>query len=222
MLKVSIEQGPNGKKCAAFVREWPGLERGGKTEEAAVENLRAYLPRYAKIASLARLGREFDVATPLRVTERYEGIGGTDFWAISFASSKMDHKRLSPEELKRQLSLLRACWKFFDDVRESVSATMQKGPRGGGRDRDRIVQHIFNCETDWAKKVGVRADPEALPASTPGVKKFRDEFSKGIQSANAQGVMARTWTVRFLIRHTAYHSLDHSWEMEDKDLSTKS
>ena len=29
----------------------------------------------------------------------------------------------------------------------------------------------------------------------------------------------RNWTLPFLIRHSAYHTLDHAWEMEDKDLS---
>ena len=33
--------------------------------------------------------------------------------------------------------------------------------------------------------------------------------------------MARTWPLRYLIRHTAYHTLDHTWEMEDKDLTAK-
>jgi hypothetical protein len=35
----------------------------------------------------------------------------------------------------------------------------------------------------------------------------------------AQGTLARTWPLRYLIRHTAYHTLDHAWEMEDKDLT---
>jgi hypothetical protein len=218
-LKVSIEVGPKSKKCAAFVRDWPGLERGGKSEVEAVETLREYLPRYAKIAGLARMGREFDVAAPIQIVERYEGIGSTDYWAISFASSKADYKRLSSDELKRELTLLRACWRYFDDVRGIVSPTMRKGPRGGGRDRDRIVQHVFNCEADWAKKVGVRFDPEGLFASTHDVKSFRDELCRSIRSTNAQGAMARSWPLRFLIRHTAYHVLDHTWEMQDKDMS---
>ncbi len=29
----------------------------------------------------------------------------------------------------------------------------------------------------------------------------------------------RSWTLPFLIRHSAFHTLDHAWEMEDKDLS---
>ena len=28
--------------------------------------------------------------------------------------------------------------------------------------------------------------------------------------------------LRYLIRHTAFHTLDHAWEMEDKDLTAKS
>ena len=29
----------------------------------------------------------------------------------------------------------------------------------------------------------------------------------------------RKRTLPFLIRHSAFHTLDHAWEMEDKDLS---
>jgi hypothetical protein len=29
----------------------------------------------------------------------------------------------------------------------------------------------------------------------------------------------RSRTLPFLIRHSAFHTLDHAWEMEDKDLS---
>jgi hypothetical protein len=29
----------------------------------------------------------------------------------------------------------------------------------------------------------------------------------------------RSWTLAFLVRHSAYHTMDHAWEMEDKDLS---
>ena len=45
--------------------------------------------------------------------------------------------------------LMQACWAFFDDVRSRVSAELQRGPRGGGRDRDHIVRHVFANEQDW-------------------------------------------------------------------------
>jgi hypothetical protein len=31
----------------------------------------------------------------------------------------------------------------------------------------------------------------------------------------------RSWTLAFLIRHSAYHTLDHAWEMEDRDLTAE-
>ena len=47
-LRVTLEIGPKGKKVAAVAPDWPGLERGAKTGEAAIERLQSYLPRYAK------------------------------------------------------------------------------------------------------------------------------------------------------------------------------
>jgi hypothetical protein len=29
----------------------------------------------------------------------------------------------------------------------------------------------------------------------------------------------RSWTLAFLVRHSAFHTMDHAWEMEDKDQS---
>ncbi len=49
-LRVMLEIGPKGKKVAAVAPDWPGLERGAKTEEAAIERLQSYLPRYAQAA----------------------------------------------------------------------------------------------------------------------------------------------------------------------------
>ena len=46
-LRVTLEIGPKGKKVVAVAPDWPGLERGDKTGEAALERLQAYLPRYA-------------------------------------------------------------------------------------------------------------------------------------------------------------------------------
>ena len=101
-------------------------------------------------------GRSLRTTTrPSTWSSSYPGTGSTDFWGISFAFSSIDQQAMSGEALERELTLMRACWAFFDDVRSRVSAEMQQGPRGGGRDRDRIVRHIFANEQDWAKKLGV-------------------------------------------------------------------
>lgn len=44
-LGVTLEIGPKGKRVVAIAPDWPGLERGAKTAEAAIERLLAYAPR---------------------------------------------------------------------------------------------------------------------------------------------------------------------------------
>src|ERR1700758_516222 len=113
-LRVTLESGPKGKKVVAVAPDWPGLERGGKTGEAAIERLLAYLPRYAPVAKLAGMDAEFAAITTT----------STDFWGISFAFSGIDRQDMSSKDLARELALLRACWGFFDDVRSRVSAEL--------------------------------------------------------------------------------------------------
>ncbi len=219
-MRVVLEIGPKGKKMAAFAPDWPGLERGAKTEEEAVERLTAYIPRYAVVAGLAEMRGEFKKFKNVEVVERFTGPGSTDFWGISFGFSSIDKQPISADELERELKLLRACWKFFDKMRSRVSAKLQKGPRGGGRDRDEIVRHIFINEQDWVKKLGV-ATPDKAMGNAAGMKTHRDSFCKAVRAFHAQDKMARNWPLQYLIRHTAYHTLDHAWEMEDKDLGKR-
>ena len=220
-LRVTLEIGPKGKRVVAVAPDWPGLERGAKTEEAAIARLQAYLPRYAPVATLAGMGAQFaasSASATVDVVERYPGTGSTDFWGISFAFSDFDRQAISSDELERELALMQACWAFFDAVRARVSAEMQKGPRGGGRDRDRIVRHTLGAEQDFAAKLGVSAPEDAL-LTDDGLRAYRDTYCAAIPAFHAEGKSARNWPLRYLIRHTAFHTLDHAWEMEDKDLT---
>jgi hypothetical protein len=217
-LRVMLEIGPKGKKVVAVAPDWPGLSRGAKTEEAALERLHSYLPRYAPVAKLAGMDASFAAVTTVDVVERYPGTGSTDFWGISFAFSDIDRQEMSSDQIERELTLMRSCWVFFDDVRSRVSAEMQKGPRGGGRERDHIVRHTLGTERDWAKMIGV-VTPEGAMLTDEGLNTHRVAYCEGIRAFHAQGKTARKWPLRFLIRHTAFHTLDHAWEMEDRDLN---
>ncbi len=230
-IRVTLEIGPKGKKMVAVAPDWPGLERGATTGEAAIARLLTYVPRYATVTALAGMEAAFandagladagvDI-TGVDVVERYPGTGSTDFWGISFAFSSIDRQTTSEEALERELTLMRACWAFFDDVRGRVSAEMQRGPRGGGRDRDRIVRHVLATEQDFTKKFGVRAPLRDGKLSGKELDAHRDTYCNAIRVLHSQGQMARTWPLRYLIRHTAYHTLDHAWEMEDKDLTVE-
>jgi hypothetical protein len=218
-LRVTLEAGPKAKKFAAVAPDWPGLERGAKTADAAIDALLDYLPRYASVARRAGMHEEFEALTGVDVVERYMGTGSTDFWGISFAFSSVDERQMSVEELGRELNLMKACWWFFDRVRGRASAEMRKGPRGGGRDRDRIVRHVLGVEQDWARKVGVRTPGDAVVIDVAGLKAYRAAYSAAIRACRSEGGMARNWPLRYLVRHTAYHTMDHAWEMEDKDLT---
>jgi hypothetical protein len=220
-IKTVIERGPKGKRAVAFSLDWPGWNRGAKTPEEAFEILESYRERYRPIAELAGMAAEFDAAGSLEVVEDRVGPGSVDFWGISFSASSTEHGPLSDAEFDRKIKLLRACWTFFDGVAARVSPEMRKGPRGGGRDRNRIIRHTIRTESeDFAKQVGLRIPEEA--ALTPdGLKSHRETYIAAMRAYNAGEVakQMRSWTLPFLIRHSAFHTLDHAWEMEDKDLT---
>jgi hypothetical protein len=220
-VRTVIERGPKGKRSVAFSLDWPGWNRGAKTPEVALETLEAYRPRYRPVADLAGMAREFDAAGPLEIVEDRVGPGSTDFWGISFAPSSTEHGPLAEADLERKLALLQAAWAFFDGVAARVSPEMRRGPRGGGRDRNRIIRHTIRTESeDFAKQVGLRIPEEA--ALTPeGLEQHRETYLAAIRAYNAGKIdrKMRSWTLPFLIRHSAFHTLDHAWEMEDKDLT---
>ncbi|MCU0508493.1 MAG: hypothetical protein MUC34_08830 [Anaerolineae bacterium] len=120
-MRVMLEIGPKGKKVVAVAPDWPGLERGAKTGDAAIELLRSYAQRYAPVAELAGMASEFAVESVegfdgvegVDVVEQYAGTGSTDFWGISFAHSSIDKEAMADEALERELALMRACWTFF-------------------------------------------------------------------------------------------------------------
>jgi hypothetical protein len=216
--RVTVEIGPKGKKVVAVAPDWPGFARGATTEEAAINRLRSYISRYAPVAKLAGMDAAFANVSAVNVVERYPGTGSTDFWGISFAFSSIDRQAVSNEALERELTLMRACWMFFDDVRSRVSPEMRRGPRGGGRDRDRIVRHTLAVEQGWAKGLGIRTSEDGI-LTDEELNAQRDAYCNAIRTFHEEGKMAGTWPLRYLIRHTAFHTLDHAWEMEDKDLT---
>jgi hypothetical protein len=222
-VRTVIQRGPKDRKSVAFSLDWAGWERGAKTAELALETLESYRERYRLIASLAGMSHEFDAAGPLEVVEDMVGTGSVDFWGISFSPSSTETEPMSEADLERGIALLRACWAFFDGVGARVSPEMRQGPRGGGRDRDRIIRHVIRNESeDFAKQVGLRIPEEA--ALTPeGLRRHRETYVDAMHAYNAGKVSRRmrSWNLPYLIRHSAYHTLDHAWEMEDKDLSAE-
>jgi len=220
-VRTVTEDGPKGKRSVAFALDWPGWSRGAKTTEVALDVLESYRLRYRPIAELAALADAFDAAGPLEVVEDQVGTGGTDFWGISYTPSSSERDPMDDAKFERALSLLQASWAFFDGVAARVSTVMRKGPRGGGRDRDRIISHTIRVESeDFATRVGLRI-PEGAALTPDGLRAYRETYVAAMRAYNAGELEQpmKSWTLPFLIRHSAFHTLDHAWEMEDKDLT---
>lgn len=217
-IRVMLERGKK-KRVVASAFDWPGWDRSTKLGDDAVAVLETYRPRYARVAELAGYGDEFGRLGGLEVVEQVEGIGMTDYYGVSGRAAAVEHHPMSEADFKRKLALLRAAWHTFDETAARVSVELRKGPRGGGRVKEKIIQHVNGAEIhEFAPKVGVKApietrdDPTALWA-------YRDAFADAIRDRHIRGEPARSWALQFLIRRCAWHMLDHAWELEDRDLT---
>jgi hypothetical protein len=215
-LRVILEIGKK-RRVVAGATDWPGLDRWGRSEDDAIEKLVSYLPRYAGVAERAGMAKAFARPRELVVIERVPGSSSTDFWGIAHVPSQIEREVLSTADLERRLDLLRACWAYFDDVAARAPAELLPGSRSAGRSRDEIIRHVHATEPEQnSRKVEVRTERRVV--LTPrGLAKHREDYLDAIRTYNAEGKPARTWPIQFLIRRTAYHVMDHAWEIEDRD-----
>jgi hypothetical protein len=219
-LRVILEVGKKERRTVAGATDWPGLDRWGKTDDDAITTLTSYRPRYAAVAERAGLADEFARQRDAEVVDRVTGSGSADYWGIAHVPSELERGALSPAELERRLGLLRACWSYFDDAAERVSAELRPGPRGGGWTRDEIIRHVHVNEAEqFTRKVEVRT-PREVMMTPDGRAAHREATLDAIRAYNAEGRIAgRSWPIQFLIRRIAHHVMDHAWELEDRDVS---
>jgi hypothetical protein len=217
-LRVILEVGKK-RRVVAGAMDWPGLDRWGTSEDDAIEKLVSYVPRYTGVAERAGLGSAFEGARDVEVVERVPGSSSTDFWGIAHVPSQIEREVLSPADLERRLDLLRACWATFDETAARVSGELRPGSRSAGRSRDQIVRHVvLNEPHQFSRKIEVRT-PFDVVLTPDGLAAHRQAYLDAFRAYNAQGKPARSWPLPFLVRRTAHHVMDHTWEMEDRDLT---
>lgn len=208
-VRILVETTP--RKVFASALDWPGLARGGRDEAAALVALNAAAPRYAEVVRAA--GEEFDpdVLEP-RVAERVDGDATTAFGAPSRIAAA-DRAPTDATEAARLAALVEAAWATFDRVAGAAPEELRKGPRGGGRDRTRIVDHVNGADGSYAAVMGLRhglVDRAAVEAMRADVLATLREPSDG------SPVAGRKWPPRYAARRIAWHALDHAWEIEDR------
>jgi hypothetical protein len=207
-VRVGLEVTP--KKVFASALEWPGWSRSGKDPETALAALAAAAPRYARCAKTARIAFPFEADVRLTVVEGTEGNATTAFGAPD-VRFEADHRGTTAADGQRLASLLKAAWSLFDQAVERAPPELRKGPRGGGRDRDTVVEHVHGAEEGYARVIGVRpgehSTHEALRAAVVDVIR---------QPSDGSALAGKKWTARYAARRFAWHALDHAWEIEDR------
>ena len=223
-ISVYVERG--AKRVFACAAEWPGLCRSAKDESGALDSLVAYGGRYK--ASLGRAASGFEPppdAASLRVVDRLDGGASTDF-GVPGEISPADTGPMDAAEAKRLADILRAAWAAFDRAQREARKSdrpLRTGPRGGGRQVDAMARHVMEAEAAYLAKLG--APYRKIDATTDvraEMGSVRADMLDLIASLVRGEPPPRTprsgslWPVRYGIRRSAWHALDHAWEIEDR------
>ena len=211
------------KKVFASALDWPGWSRSGRDEASALEALYEWGPRYARALRSARLGfRAPADVSALRVVERLKGGAGTDFGAPGVPASS-DSQPVDAAELRRLQSVLRGCWRAFDAAVEAAQGkSLRTGPRGGGRALARIVRHVLEADAAYLGQVGWKFKPDETADPGEELRRTRQAILQALPAAARGELPARgprgglRWSARFYVRYSAWHVLDHAWEIEDR------
>jgi hypothetical protein len=207
------------KRVFAGSVDWPGWTRSGRDDDAAIETLLAYAPRYAKVLRGTRLN--FDPpsrASPLTVVERLSGNATTEFGAPDIPPSA-DKKPITTKDLVRCQTILKASWRALDRAADAAKdKELTKGPRGGGRDLDKIVDHVLGSDESYLSRLGAKA-PKSEPRERPA--RLRATILETLERVARDGVPegprgGKRWPPRYFVRRSAWHVLDHAWEIEDR------
>jgi hypothetical protein len=210
---VFLEVG--NKRVFACALDWPGWCRAGKDEALALAALAAYAPRYAVVPERAGIAYPARVGENLEVVQRLPGSATTDFGAPGEIAG-VDAERTTRAQAERLTALVVASWAAFDQVRGGAPAALRKGPRGGGRDRDKMVDHVLGAEAAYARMLGVKHRQPAIDDQA-AIAALRDDIVAVLRApSDGSPPLPKGWPPRYAARRIAWHVLDHAWEIEDR------
>jgi hypothetical protein len=216
-VKVYLEAGE--KKVFVTAIDWLGLARSGKTEDAALEALINYVPRYLRSRGAAAQGLSVPVdVNDLQIVARLPGNKTTDFGAPD-AILPADREHVAERELGAAIKHLQAAWDAFEAAAKGANGKTlaPSGPRGGGRSVEKMVAHVREADEGYVSAIGGKARPVGAPWQV-----VQDNFIAALKARNAGELPdvgprgGERWTAMFAMRRSAWHSLDHAWELEDR------
>ena len=211
------------KRIFAGALDWPGWCRSGRDEESALQALVDYEARYARVVRAKEFGFRAPADTSsFVVVERLKGNATTDFGAPDLAPAA-DAKPVNEAELARPQATLKACWRAFDRAARSAEGKeLRKGPRGGGRELDGVIRHVLGSDGSYLSSLGWKVAQDETADLSGELKRTRKAILEGLRAAAHGEVAARgprggiRWKPRYFVRRSAWHVLDHAWEIEDR------
>ena len=215
MDRVEIGEEIGAKRTFVWAVEWPGWCRAGKDAALAIDALIDHGPRYALVARTAGLEFPSVSARDLSTVDAVPGGSGTDF-GVPGEIAPSDRRPVGAADADRLVRILEAAWTTLDAVVAGAPVELRKGPRGGGRDRDKVFAHVVGAEGAYAHVMGIRR-PEPDPADRPAIDDLRHAMSDALRMpSDGSPIADRKWPPRYAARRIAWHVLDHAWEIEDR------
>jgi hypothetical protein len=214
---VGIYLEAGAKRTFASAVDWPGWSRGGRSEHEAVAALAFYADRYAAVVrSAAPKFVAPNDTSEFKVIRRLKGNAGTDFGVPSLGLPS-DKEPMTAAELARLTRILEACWSAFDSAAKSAKGLeLRKGPRGGGRDLDKMTAHVIEADQAYMAQLGARP-PRGASATLlhEAMLEALRARVRGLPFAEPRDTK-KPWTPRYFARRVGWHVLDHAWEIEDR------
>jgi hypothetical protein len=220
-INTFVETGK--KRIFVGALDWPGWCRSGRDTQMAIQALIDYGPRYAQVLHSQEI--KFQVPTDvsdLIMTERHDGNATTDFGAPAIMLDA-DREPIDRMEFERLRTILQACWRAFDSaLQRAVGKDLRKGPRGGGRDVEKILDHVLEADRGYLTRLAWKHKREGGTNPIEELSRTRqailDALEVGVkgdlpEQAPRGGII---WPPRYFIRRVAWHVLDHTWEIDDR------
>ena len=156
------------------------------------------------------------------IIERLPGNATTDFGGLG-AVPAYDLQPLEAIEYDRQLAIFGACWFELDAASAAASGrTCHLEPRGGGRSLEEMLRHLADSQQAYFSQLGWKVQEISFASPAEKIAWLRADIPLAL-SASTRGELpsigprgGKRWSARNFVRHSAWHILDHSWEIEDR------
>jgi len=178
--------------------------------------------RYAQVAG--RAGLTFAAPPSIEafeVVEHVPGTATTDFGAPSIPLTS-DQEPLEEADIDRFIALLTTCWTTFDDALNSFSADQHDIKPERGRSPDAMRLHLLEADRMHLSAFGPafrQPDPTRV---TEQEAEVREQIITALRVVpRGEDIAPRrrygfSLIPRFAVRRSAWHALDHAWELQDR------